>query len=135
MSIQDRSLLIKINWLYYSIKEQYKFINSKLNKYSLDSDLLSILENEIKYYKISLTLFKKSFFEFQYSFQHGFTNEKIYLIKEVYLRRSLINLKQALDYLVHNNVSGFTICYKELYDLFNSLISSLKELGISLDRV
>ena len=63
--MNEQSSLVKIKWLYFSIKEQYKYINSRFNKISQDQIYIHLIEREIKYYKLSLTLFKKSLNEFE----------------------------------------------------------------------
>ena len=131
----QNNLLVQIKWMYYSIKEQYKYINSFFNRISQNPIYIRLIDKEIKHYKISLTLFKKSFNEFENAFNSSFSKEKIYLIKEVYLRRCLINLKQGTDLLVNDKMISQDMFYQDLINLFIGLINSLKELGMSLEKV
>lgn len=131
----QNNLLVQIKWMYYSIKEQYKYINSFFNRISQNPIYIRLIDKEIKHYKISLTLFKKSFTEFENAFNSSFSKEKIYLIKEVYLRRCLINLKQGTDLLVNDKLISQDMFYQDLINLFVVLINSLKELGMSLEKV
>lgn len=133
--MNEQSSLVKIKWLYFSIKEQYKYINSRFNKISQDQIYIHLIEREIKYYKLSLTLFKKSLNEFENAINSFFNQEKIYLIKEVYLRRSLINLRQGLDILLKNQIVNNEEVTKELISLFSNLANSIKDLGLLLERV
>ena len=133
--MNEQSSLIKIKWLYFSIKEQYKYINSRFNKISQDQIYIHLIEREIKYYKLSLILFKKSLNEFENAIDSFFNQEKIYLIKEVYLRRSLINLRQGLDILLKNQIVNNEEVTKELISLFSNLANSIKDLGLLLERV
>ena len=133
--MNEQSSLVKIKWLYFSIKEQYKYINSRFNKISQDQIYIHLIEREIKYYKLSLTLFKKSLNEFENAINSFFNQEKIYLIKEVYLRRSLINLRQGLDILLKNQIVKDEEVTKELISLFSNLANSIKDLGLLLERV
>jgi hypothetical protein len=133
--MNEQSSLVKIKWLYFSIKEQYKYINSRFNKISQDQIYIHLIEREIKYYKLSLILFKKSLNEFENAIDSFFNQEKIYLIKEVYLRRSLINLRQGLDILLKNQIVNNEEVTKELISLFSNLANSIKDLGLLLERV
>lgn len=133
--MNEQSSLVKIKWLYFSIKEQYKYINSRFNKISQDQVYIHLIEREIKYYKLSLILFKKSLNEFENAIDSFFNQEKIYLIKEVYLRRSLINLRQGLDILLKNQIVNNEEVTKELISLFSNLSNSIKDLGLLLERV
>lgn len=133
--MNEQNSLVKIKWLYFSIKEQYKYINSRFNKISQDQIYIHLIEREIKYYKLSLILFKKSLNEFENAIDSFFNQEKIYLIKEVYLRRSLINLRQGLDILLKNQIVNNEEVTKELISLFSNLANSIKDLGLLLERV
>ena len=133
--MNEQSSLVKIKWLYFSIKEQYKYINSRFNKISQDQIYIHLIEREIKYYKLSLILFKKSLNEFENAIDSFINQEKIYLIKEVYLRRSLINLRQGLDIFLKNQIVNNEEVTKELISLFSNLANSIKDLGLLLERV
>ena len=134
----DEPLLRKINWMYFSIKEQYKFINSINKSIEFDPFFCGLLKNEIYYYKISLTLFKKSFDLFIESYSKKlFDAVRINNIKEIYLRRCLFNLNKSYE-LLNNNVHQVLTSNTIFQDLVNKetiLISSIKELGRHLELI
>ena len=134
----DEPLLRKINWMYFSIKEQYKFINSINKSIEFDPFFCELLKNEIYYYKISLTLFKKSFDLFIESYSKKlFDAVRINNIKEIYLRRCLFNLNKSYELLknnVHQVLTSNTI-FQDLVNKETILISSIKELGRHLELI
>ena len=134
----DEPLLRKINCMYFSIKEQYKFINSINKSIEFDPFFCGLLKNEIYYYKISLTLFKKSFDLFIESYSKKlFDAVRINNIKEIYLRRCLFNLNKSYELLknnVHQVLTSNTI-FQDLVNKETILISSIKELGRHLELI
>ena len=127
-------LLNKINWIYFSIKEQYKFINLNFNRVSNDQILIKLLENEIYFYKTSLILFKKSFSLFEESYRNGYFNkEMIGKAKELYLRRCLYNLNNSYEKLIQNHLVKGNSFVNTLLSLLNKLIESIKDLGRNLE--
>lgn len=132
-------LIKKIGWMYSSIKEEYKYINSLINQLSKVNVISSInIENGIAFYKKSLLLFKKSLEQFSFCFERNiFTLNHIELIKEVYLRRCLINIDTSYRLLndpLSSNAFSFKI-YKEIVIKIFSLISLIKDLGNSLELI
>lgn len=128
-------LIIKINWLYYSIKEQYQFINSFFNRLSKDQGMIKLLEKEIYFYKTSLILFKKSLsiFEFQYK-NENYDKENIIKAKDVYLKRCLVNLSSALQVLENSPFFHNNLLIEELVSLFQRLIGNINDLGVNLSN-
>ena len=134
----DEVLLRKINWMYFSLKEQYKFLNSIIKSIESDYIFKDLLKNEIYYYKTSLTLFKKSFELFQESYSSKtFDSVRVNSIKELYLRRCLINLNKSYQLLIDNNQKVLinNLLFQDLVNKENILISSIKELGRRLDLI
>ncbi|MDD7735635.1 MAG: hypothetical protein SOW55_06710 [Bacilli bacterium] len=134
----DEVLLRKINWMYFSLKEQYKFLNSIIKSIESDYIFKDLLKNEIYYYKTSLTLFKKSFELFQESYSSKtFDSVRVNSIKELYLRRCLINLNKSYQLLIDNNQKVLinNLLFQDLVNKENILISSIKELGRHLDLI
>ena len=128
-------LFTRINWLYCSIKEQYKFINLNFNKVSSDLLLMKLLENEIYFYKTSLVLFKKSFAIFEENNKKNSLNkEEIMKAKELYLRRCLYNLNNSYEKLINNNFVLGNPFVNNLLELLKRLILTIKELGRNLDN-
>ncbi len=134
----NKSLLTRINWLYFSLKEQYKFINSLFNRLFQDPVIKDLLSKEIYFYKTSLVLFKKSFSLYQDGYNKKIINEKIINdCKEMYLRRCLYNLNQFLDLFkrVNNPFMISSIVFNEIITKIIALIASIKDLGRNLDKL
>ena len=53
--MQD-NLILKIKWLYFSIKEQYKYINSRFNRISNNQIYIRLIDEEIKRIKLDMNV-------------------------------------------------------------------------------
>lgn len=132
-------IIKKIGWMYSSIREQYKYVNSLINQLNKINIITSInIENGLTFYKKSLLLFKKSYEQFSFCYErNAFTMSHIDLIKEVYLRRCLINIDSSYRLLnepMSSNAFSFKI-YKEIIIKIYALISLIKDLGNSLEMI
>lgn len=134
----NESLLTRINWLYYSLKEQYKFINSLFNRLFQDPLIKELLSKELYFYKTSLVLFKKSFSLYQEGYNKKIINDKLINdCKEMYLRRCLYNLNQSLVLFkrVNNSLMISSMVFHEIIAKIVVLIDSIKDLGRNLDKL
>lgn len=128
--------LMRINWIYFSIKEQYQFINSMINQIKDNAYLLKAIEKEIYFYKTSLLLFKKSFSSFQEAYKkRSFDDLTINTIKELYLRRCLININKSYELLINNHFDFPNLFINDLIQKERILINSIKDLGSHLEKI
>ena len=134
----NNPVLLKINWLYHSLKEQYRFINSLFKCLSNDPMLKDAVEREFYYYKTSLVLFKKSMNLFSESLNANyFTKVRVDNIKELYLRRCLINLNKSLELFAYEKDARIkdNPLIQDIAGKISVLIGSVKELGRSLECI
>ncbi len=134
----NNPVLIKINWLYHSLKEQYRFINSLFKCLTGDPALKDAVEREFYYYKTSLVLFKKSMALYTESLNANyFTKVRIENIKELYLRRCLINLNKSFELFAYESDGRIKAnpLIQDIVGKISVLIGSVKELGRSLECV
>ncbi len=131
----NRQLLLGINWIFCSLKEQYQFINSLMNQLLKDQIIKDHLKREIYFYKTSLILFKKSFSIYQEKYNKNIINEKDINDIKIYLRRCLFNLNECFNLfsIVSNSLMVSSILYHEIINKIKGLISSIKDLGRNLD--
>ena len=129
--------LIRVNWYYYSIKEQYKFINRLIKNIQCNPYCYQFLNESLNDYRTSLILFKKSLEIFDESFSHKkFNDEIIYKMKDIYLRRSLMNInktiieiKQKLPHILEDILIRQLL--NLLVELFNRIRNLIRLLEIS----
>lgn len=131
----NRQLLLRINWIFCSLKEQYQFINSLMNQLLKDQVIKDHLDKEIYFYKTSLILFKKSFSMYQEKYNKNIINDKDINDIKIYLRRCLFNLNECFNLfsIISNSLMVSSILYHEIISKINGLIISIKDLGRNLD--
>lgn len=126
--------LIRLNWYFYSLKEQFKFVNRTVKNIEYNG-YYDLNKESISFYKKSLVLFKKSFDIFNEFYKYGYLDQQaIYKIKEIYLRRTLVNLKSAINsterilrLYVHNQIfEDYILKLDNLYKGIIMLASNLK---------